>query len=88
MAKIKYAICSATFCLGSATGHARFLWFGGNKWVSNNIEWVDDVEEATFFDDEESCQNTYQSIVDFQTLHKCDESSLSIVTFLWYEDDE
>jgi|AGSF01.1.fsa_nt_gi hypothetical protein len=88
MAKIKYAICSAIFYVGLRS-HARLFWYAGPKRVNDGIEWTRDVEKSTFFEDEESCGDTYQSIIDyFRTLHICDEGSLNIMTILWDEYDD
>ena len=76
--KLKYAICSATYYVGSLTEHAELWWFTADK------KWVDDIENAILFESEENAQSVYQDIVDTQELHRFHGGSgLNIVDVLW-----
>lgn len=73
--KLKYAICSVTYYVGSLTEHAELWWFTAEE------KWVDDIEDAILFESEENAQNVYQNIVDTQEFHG--GAGLNIVDVLW-----
>lgn len=76
--KLKYAICSVTYYVGSLTEHAELWWFTADK------KWVDDIEDAILFESEETAQTEYQNIVDTQEFQRFHGGcGLNIVDVLW-----
>lgn len=76
MFQVKFAICMATYSIGNATENSEIVWLGQSGWANNASAWVDDFDDAKFFDNELDAETLILSEIDG------DPRSFSIVKVL------
>lgn len=79
MFQVKFAICMASYSIGTMTETSELYWLG-------QTDWVDEFDDAKFFNDELEAQTWLKA----EELHGIDPRSLSIIKVLWsdYSDEK
>lgn len=72
MFQVKFAICMASYSIGTMTETSELYWLG-------ETDWVDEFDDAKFFNDELEAQAWLKA----EEVDGIDPRSLSIIKVLW-----